>query len=837
MNLKEIIAILTEVNEKNQLFKESLDDIYPLYIELANEFSNIANNEVQYAAIQIHDFANHFQTNALAAAIFGINKAFASLQLPKSFPINFIKEDPQEAIALLERVIKHSETKMSYEQEIEIGKTNLLPDGLSEKELLVLEDVLVVTLEETLPGKEIEASDLIGINLLYSVLFETTNRIGRLPVFFHLTQLYIHCLNVNLMHQIARDLSFHVLQLSKDLGFTEYGVFGLTKTFLDQKNTASGGTFLYLATTLILRKESIYNKTLTELLFEVYKFARDSKYFPLEESVYKLLKSKQLSSREQRRVEHIHLSTLCSKDPINYAELVIITIMNLMEDIKGDLSESIPWLTLLYSLKKYNNNSAEADKINYLILFLEGTLPEAGRATVTQYRVLTLGHDDNRENIKIATNIFGKMLDSRYKDDIKYDLKNLVRISEHIVRIALLDSSLDDLIFGLNIKSDVSINIQTSTLEGLKRKITKDGVFNTTKAEEYLHSLRVSVTNSKTESSLFIFSDNSKTMIVQVNPGQKDILSNSVDDDIFRKTILSAHAIFDFDEYRVVHGATIDYSEQEQLSDLKKVQDILPAFSAPAPIDTKAIAVIRDVESSFIPFNLFRSNNGEFLSLSHIMFDPMSRAISRSNTGPSQISHLTSEFWCPIDGGDYPLNILRARLDNVIGTYSITTHDTAELNSPLSSLIQIVAAHGRNDIADFNALFINDKAAVTNFDHIFGNTGKVAILFVCHSGSSNKNYYNFTLNSMVRYLIETKKFEAVIAPCWSLHISIPPLYLEKVLSSLSEGETIGVSHLYAINSVFSKNKNPGAWGCLHLFGNSNFCLSNEQIKTSENLGT
>lgn len=823
MRLKEIIAELSVLNQQNILFKESLDSIHPLYTELVNQFLSLSSHEVQVAGAEMHGFANQFPTNALAAAIFYINRELQASKAPKSFSLNLeTKEEFKKAEAIFEKVMVHAQNNMQHGQEIELGKTNLLPNTLTERELLIFEDLLIATLEQTLPGKTLTESDLTGLQILYSTLFEATKITNRLPIFFHLTQMYIHCLNVNSMTQIARDFSFHLLQLSHNLGFFEYGVFGLAKTLIDQKNSASGGTFLCIASAMFFKKDIVYEKTLTELLFEVHKFSRDSKFFPLEEKIYGFLKAQKLSPREQRRTEHLHLSTLCSKNPMNASEIVIATVMNLMGDIQGDTSEVMPWLTLLYSLKKYNSGSADFAKIGYLISFFEGTLPKEGQETAAKYRILTLGHDNNRENINLACELLSKILDSRQSEDIKYDLRNLVRVSDNIVRIALVDNNLDDLIIGVSIKSDISLSLDEYSLDGITRKISKSGLFDGKKAREHLEHLGKNVADSKNESVILIFENNNDTTIVQVNSGQRTILSRSIKIDSLKKSATDAASIFNFDEYRVVQGATVDYSESEQLADLERVRGLLSTFAIPSPVNTETISVVRDVECVFVPFNLIQSSSGEFLSLNHALVDSMSLDKNNYDFAPVDRSDLKVAFWCPVQGGDYPLNILRSRMDDIIKRHSIEMHDGIGPTKALSSQVQIVAAHGRDDIAEFNALFINDEIAVTGIDRIFGSAGKVAVLFVCHSGKSSKNFYNSSLNSMARYLIETKKFEAVIAPCWSLHISIPPIWLEEFLTGLYRGETVGSSHLRATKSVFAKNKNPGAWGCLHLFGNAHF---------------
>jgi hypothetical protein len=62
-------------------------------------------------------------------------------------------------------------------------------------------------------------------------------------------------------------------------------------------------------------------------------------------------------------------------------------------------------------------------------------------------------------------------------------------------------------------------------------------------------------------------------------------------------------------------------------------------------------------------------------------------------------------------------------------------------------------------------------------------------------------------------------YQAVIAPFWSLHIDIPPLWLPVFLQHLNKGETISKSAYHANTAVYNVYAAPGAWACLHIYGN------------------
>ena len=74
------------------------------------------------------------------------------------------------------------------------------------------------------------------------------------------------------------------------------------------------------------------------------------------------------------------------------------------------------------------------------------------------------------------------------------------------------------------------------------------------------------------------------------------------------------------------------------------------------------------------------------------------------------------------------------------------------------------------------------------------------------------------MHSLVKDYI-VSGYSAVVAPMWSLPITILPIWFDAFMTDFLSGNQI-------INSVYKANmavkeiySTPTAWGCLHLFGN------------------
>lgn len=144
---------------------------------------------------------------------------------------------------------------------------------------------------------------------------------------------------------------------------------------------------------------------------------------------------------------------------------------------------------------------------------------------------------------------------------------------------------------------------------------------------------------------------------------------------------------------------------------------------------------------------------------------------------------------------------------------------------PLSAEINILAAHGGRNIAAFPYLSINDDVKLTDVENLVGN-GRILVLFVCHSGSMRQELFRHRVASVVGGFLK-RGYQAVIAPFWSLDISVPPVWLPAFLGRLIEGATVAEAHFGACAQVFENNAHPGAWSCLHLYGDPQVRLSGQ----------
>jgi len=156
-------------------------------------------------------------------------------------------------------------------------------------------------------------------------------------------------------------------------------------------------------------------------------------------------------------------------------------------------------------------------------------------------------------------------------------------------------------------------------------------------------------------------------------------------------------------------------------------------------------------------------------------------------------------------------------IKDTLEKHNVTTVTTVSNFSPINSTINIVSSHGDRDISSTQVFYPDENHVIHNLNGILGE-GKILVLLVCHSGSEKEFFFRNEIASLIkRYL--SNGYEAVVAPFWSLHINIPPLWLPTFLSEIDEGKEVSEAVFAANKSVYNVYPTSAAWTCMHLFGN------------------
>ena len=166
--------------------------------------------------------------------------------------------------------------------------------------------------------------------------------------------------------------------------------------------------------------------------------------------------------------------------------------------------------------------------------------------------------------------------------------------------------------------------------------------------------------------------------------------------------------------------------------------------------------------------------------------------------------------------------MIHSKLEDVIKDHNLEVRNELSIEKPLAGDMIFLCAHGGCDISTTEVFYVDDKPILDTLPCI--GVGKVAILFICFSGTISRSLYDNAMHTLVKQLI-LKGYCSVVAPMWSLYTDVITPWLSTFLVEMENGE-------YIIDAVYKANmalKNefvaPSAWACLHLFGNPYTCIA------------
>jgi hypothetical protein len=167
--------------------------------------------------------------------------------------------------------------------------------------------------------------------------------------------------------------------------------------------------------------------------------------------------------------------------------------------------------------------------------------------------------------------------------------------------------------------------------------------------------------------------------------------------------------------------------------------------------------------------------------------------------------------------------IAYSKLKEELNNFDVKYSEDSLPNIDNEADINIFISHGgRESLKGFKGIYPSVDKVYTD-DNIFGK-GKVAILFVCHSGSIVDNHYSNSFHTLIKVLLKSG-YQAVIAPSWSLNICIPGIWTKELLEKLKDGNSLSSAVYYANKKVNSIYMVESACAAMHLFGNPHLSVN------------
>ena len=477
-------------------------------------------------------------------------------------------------------------------------------------------------------------------------------------------------------------------------------------------------------------------------------------------------------------------------------------------------NECTPWLILLYNVKKlYSEKDYKNNMLDYYETIFQSLVPVSN---IQKHKDLVLEEDDSLK--KHFKDSLLKLTETRYKEDITYDVDFILMISNKLVRYSFEKLDFEAFLLAMIVKSDYSLVFTDKEDLGISP-------VNMTTGDIQLYT-EIYKTPEKTKVNLNEFL--SKKSILWLALSGENIYEMELYKEykIFKLNNWSNKTLKNWqrEDYKnlyfedtIKQGNVRDKFLEDYFSESQAIKNKL-TFARINIEKNNEILVVKDIELSEFPHNLLLDNDFNF----HFLSKPITNILSTEwliNRSKQTIikDNYSKAIWIPTKRGDFTLNHLYSKLEQILTINDFEIYDDVFLKKPISCDINILTAHGDSDISKFHALFTNEEESIFNIHKVVG-TGKVLILFVCHSGSMTSGTFQNKIQSMARYFLENG-YECVIAPFWALHIAIPPIWLPIFLQNFNAGYTVSKAFHSANLKVHELYPTPAAWACLHLYGN------------------
>lgn len=676
---------------------------------------------------------------------------------------------------------------------------------------------LIKVFHHFLSAPQIEGESIAVPMLILINIWEISFKKNRTYEFFILFNSFLHKLSFYGHNQTIRDFAELSLILGHRNKKLHYSFFIKMSSFARQMNMIDS----LLSAQLMLHgynyAHSEVDTFLSKALLELFITLRNLRLFPYTKPVYEAherLKIDDKYGRHQFDMAYFNmLLTMGDEDIFEKVD----EYLGGNDALLFGVQSGTPWTALLLNLKLINPQLFSS-KINLTSTISRLENDEAIKES-TVLRNFRMAVSDNVEDNKNA--ILEKVRyiqNSASNTDVSYELTSIYPLVFNLLKNSLREKNYEGVLISHTLSSDSSgilINERKSNLGMYKMEDAidekGDSIF-----ENYLSHIDSLIIESDKTTFLWLGCNSELSYCLKLYKREFNILINPT----FSSAIIS-----DWEKNNINKLA---FNDQPIIEDfLSSKEDIwkresddfinkqLPILID--EIDNKDIVVFRDAKIARYPINLIKDSKERLLS------DYANISISTSINAyiayeKHSINAKKLKLWAPVEEGDIPINIAFGKICDEFSDDELIRVESLNPRSDLNQDINIFISHGgKDDLYGFKAISPAEDVYFINEKDIFGE-GKVAVLFICHSGSSRSSLYATKINTLV-YSLLNMGYEAVLAPAWSYNVMLAGIWTRAFIDAFRDGNSLSMANFIANSEVKRKYIGVGAYAAMHLFGN------------------
>ena len=668
---------------------------------------------------------------------------------------------------------------------------------------------------------------IIGQTILMTIMYSICKFDNVMDLFFIWNNNISDRLNTSSQRQLARDYGENLLMIGYQEGMIAEAYFCASRAYIGAKHVLGGLLYLNVALLDLQTRNEVQKEMAFEIIWQMLKIMRDAN-FHKQDFIDKLLKMYDglgMDDYKTLSVYHTAFGIELYGDIEDTAKRIEAFLCDKRDVVYSNMEHSaVPWYTLIRSLRQLGA-IGKYPVMDSLEGIMKAIMLQNGNENIVRF------YDEKEDKSALLMEELAKLETTRNPEDIGLDSHNALVLATDVLEKAVADSKPADFILAMRPKSDFSFAMTDKKLESDFKKV--DVV--DPKAEECnlpygeIDSLAWLLQTEKSDCVMWIGKGNSNVfrMTLLGNMYKFDELSaiSAVDADKLQKETISKLVFSQTERDR--SNTIYTKNELELKSEAEQIYLQMKECTVAVPNIVNRIFFVKDMALSAIPHQLMiDERTGKFVGESC----PSANVIStefliKSNFNDPLPKGYNKSYWSPLNKETTFWGI-KEGLKQVFEDYQFDVDDNDEPAVPLHADLNIVCAHGADNISD-SEWFYSGGTPIVNSKRAIG-PGKVLVLFVCHSGSITHQYYDHTMHTIIkRYL--RMGYSSVVAPMWSLNTEITKIWLPVFMEKVDAGG-------YVVDAVFQANMEvkklfitPSAWACLHLFGNPYVKIADKPI--------
>lgn len=630
--------------------------------------------------------------------------------------------------------------------------------------------------------------------------------------------------------QHARDIAENLLIIGHNEGQLADAYLGASRAYTAVNNIVGGLVFLLfslesslygLKSTGTGRNESLF-KTIPQImsrdmLWQALKLMRLSGRYIAEwaDTVIKLYNTLKCSKESDLWIYHTFFTLkLYAKNPDLQYEIKNFLDANRETFFNNLENGSLPWYTLFKSFRtfhKYVKNPA----FELYEQAVNNIVKQNGNELIVDF------HDGKNLDVHLKE-LLKKLETTRNRDDYSQDVHMAITVAKKLIDKAVESHNPIWYVLAMRPMSDFTFIMRSMPDVGREQPFTVQQVDGSQITIPYEDPRILSaVTGADENDAICWISRGSETVFALLLireawsfyklPSWKDLNLGEIQDKVIAQLRFAS-------SIKSPNAPVYVKAEQELRKETEELQEKLKDLNIEIPNIVQRLLIAKSLDLAAVPHQLITDSRtdillGELLPTCNIISTEL---LIDTNFRGQLSEDYSRSFWTPTESGEFTFASIRGGLEDILSQNKFSISESLNPTHPISADLNIFCAHGASDIGNTHRIYANDSP-IDDTRSIIGS-GKILVLFVCHSGSIAGSRLDSAMHTIIKDYLRDG-YSAVVAPMWSLSTEILPIWLKEFLNQLNDHQYIIDAVYHANMAVKSNWPSASAWACLHLFGN------------------